>query len=425
LCVVGVDEILSLPFVWWQFLWEKRLMGKLTARQVADLRTKGRYGDGDGLMLDVRSPTHRYWTYRYMIGGRARSMTFGSADRVSLTEARRKAAQARGKVKTGIDPLAEKDRLKAAAAAEAVRRVSFREAAEACIMAHKAGWRSRSEQTWHRSLASHAYPVLGHKPIDAVTVEDVLRVLQPIWVARTVTATAVRSRIELVLDYARARGWRSGENVATWRGNLRSLLPPPAKVHRIEHHAALDWREAPALLASIPADGSMAQRCLRFLVLTAVRSGEARGCRWDEIDLDERLWTLPAERMKAAREHRVPLSGPAIDLLRELAALRCGDLVFIGRRPRGMLADVTLKDVLRRLGHDDITVHGFRSTFRDFCADTGKPGDVAEMALAHTVGSQVARAYQRSDLLEQRRVLMQQWAAFLTRPIAEVIRLAV
>jgi integrase len=337
-------------------------MGKLTAKQVASLHEPGDYGDGDGLALSVKHG-RRYWTFRFTLDGRTRTMTFGSADRVSLTEARDRAAMARGKVKAGIDPLAEKAQAKTERIAAAQKTVSFADAATAYIDAHRSAWRGRGEAHWRNSLTQHVLPVFGRKAVGDVSVDDVLRALSPIWTTKTVMATVVRSRIELVLDYARARGWRPGPsgNPAMCRGNLRSLLPPPAKVHRIEHHAALAWREAPGLFQRLPPDGSMAHRCLAFLVLTGTRSGEARGCRWSEIDTEERTWTIPSSRMKAAREHRVPLSPPAMAIIDALAALRTCDLVFFGRHGR-MMDDRTLTTVLRRLGHDGITVHGTVST---------------------------------------------------------------
>jgi integrase len=403
-------------------------VGKLTAAAVRELRSKGRYGDGDGLWLDVRSAERRYWTYRFMIGGRARTMTFGSAEKVPLTEARNRAARARGAVKAGIDPLVERDRAKAErqasrAVPEAAAAMSFADAAEAYIAAHRAGWRNRGETLWRASLTQHVFPVFGTVPVDRVTVDDVLRCLSPLWTTRTITATILRSRIELVLDYSRARGWRAGENPAVWRGNLRSLLPAPAKVHSVTHRAALPWREAPALLVALASESAMAARCLTFLLLTAVRSGEARGCVWSELDLADRLWTLPARRTKANREHRVPLSDAALGILEALAALRTGELVFWGRA--GKLSDAVLTATLRRAGFDGCSVHGLRSTFRDWCADHGHAGDVAEAALAHVTGSAVERSYRRSDLLERRRLLMQQWAAFLCRePVVVPLRQA-
>jgi integrase len=394
-------------------------MGKLTASAVRGLRSRGRYSDGDGLALSVTAPDKRYWTFRYQRQGRERAMTFGNADKVSLAGARARAAQARALLVRDIDPLEAKQRDKAEKAA----RVSFTEAVETYVEAHQASWRGyHATERWRQSLADYAEPVFGRKPIGEVSVEDVLRSLKPIWTTKTATASRVRSRIELVLDYAKARGWRQGENPAVWRGNLRMLLPPTARVHRVEHRAALAWQQAPALMTALSAETDMASRCLAFLTLTATRSAEARGARWSEIDLDETLWIIPAARTKTSKEHRVPLSPTALAILHALAALRTCDLVFFGRQ--GLpLADTTLKLALRRAGHGDVTVHGMRSTFRNWCADTGKQGDLAEAALAHVVGNAVVRAYQRSDLMERRRVLMEQWAAFLTQPPAVVVPL--
>jgi integrase len=391
-------------------------MAKLTASMVARLRTPGKYLDGHGLMLRVVTADQRYWTFRFKRDGRDRMLSLGNADVVTLSEARKRHTEARVLLARGLDPRDERDR----AREKAKPQVTFSEAAQAYIKAHAPGLREASVAHWQRSMG---YVQFGHKAVGEVTVDDVLRCLTPLWAERTATASNVRSRIELILDYAKGRKWRSPDaaNPATWRGNLRSLLPAPRKVHQIEHHAALEWASAPALMRRFADETNMACRCLRFLVLTATRSGEARGCRWSEIDMANAVWTLPASRMKAAKEHRVPLSDAAMTILHQLAEIRTGDLVFPGRFGDAPLADVSLKHQLRRLGHDDITVHGFRSTFRDWCAEMGKPGDVAEQCLAHQVGSAVERAYRRSDVLDRRRVLMTQWAEFLTKPPAQVI----
>jgi integrase len=394
-------------------------MAALTAAVVRGLRAPGKYRDGHGLMLHVVGEGKRYWIFRYQRDGRERTMALGNADVLSLADARRLHTEARALLAKGIDPLAKREQAKA----EKAPTVSFGEAAERYIMAHRAGWRPRGEQHWRQSLALHVLPVFGRKPVGQVNVDDVLRALQPIWVSKTSMATIVRSRIELVLDYAKAHGWRSGENPALWRGNLRSLLPPPGKVHRVEHRAALPWQDAPALMKRLREAPGMAAMALRFIVLTGCRSGEARGATWDEIDPVAGLWSLPAGRMKAGQPHRVPLSDAALELLEPLAGLRQAALVFFGQARGRPLCDVTLKNLLRRLGHGDITVHGFRSTFRDWCADHGQPADLAEMALAHTVGSAVERSYRRSDVLERRRRLMEAWAAFLTREPADVVPL--
>jgi integrase len=394
-------------------------MGKLTAASVRGLIAPGRYADGQGLFLEVRGGS-RVWVYRYQLGRRERLMSLGTAAAISLAEARQRHAEARSLVLRQIDPL--DTRQASRAAQEPATAVSFADAAAAYIGAHQAGWHGpRSVEQWQNSLAAYALPRFGAKPVDSITVDDVLRTLSPIWTTKTVTATIVRSRLELILDYARARGWRAGENPAIWRGNLRSLLPPPGKVHRTVHRAALPWREAPALMAALASESNMAARCLRFLMLTATRSQEARACRWSEIDMATALWTIPAARMKAGKQHRVPMSDAAMDTLEALAGMRTGELVFFSRVRGRPVADTTLASLLDTLGHDTITIHGMRSCFRDWAADTGQSSDAAELALAHAVGSQVTRAYARSDLLEQRRTLMSEWGNFLTMPAARVV----
>jgi integrase len=349
-------------------------------------------------------------------------MTFGNADDVSLAEARKVHAEARALLLRGLDPLDERGKTKLDLSHH------FSDVAKVCIAAKAQGWRSpRWANEWRNTLRDYAMPVLGKMPVAEIGVEHVLKVLGPLWKEKPDVARRLRLRLETVLDYAKAAGWRAGENPATWRGNLKHLLAARTKVSLV-HYAALDWRDAPELMAKLSPSAGVAERCLRFLLLTATRSGEARGCRWDEIDLDAAVWTIPAGRMKAEREHRVPLSKPALAILDELAAVRTGSLVFPSRYhmpppASGKLASSTLPDVLRRIGHGEITVHGFRSTFRDWCGDTAKPADVAEAALAHQTGNAVVRAYARSDLFERRRVLMDQWADYLTKPPAQVVPL--
>jgi integrase len=301
--------------------------------------------------------------------------------------------------------------------------VSFAEAAAAYIEAHRSGWRGlRSVEQWRNMLRDYVAPIFGNKPVAEIDREDVLRSLQPIWVEKSVTASVLRGRLELVLDYAIARGWRQAANPAVWRSGLKMLLPAKAKVHTTVHRAALPWQEALGLMARLGCDSSMAARALAFLTLTATRSSEARGCRWPEINFEQQVWTIPASRMKTHKEHRVPLSAPAMAILRELQATRTGELVFLGRSRGRPLVDTTLRDLMQKL-HPGVTVHGLRSTFRDWAADTGQPGELAESALAHVTGSAVERAYRRSDLLDARRVLMEQWAQFLTREPAQVVPL--
>jgi integrase len=397
-------------------------MGRLTVADVRSQRTKGKYLDGHGLILMVVAPDQRYWVFRWRRDGRERTMSLGNADVIGLAEARQRHAEARAQVLRGADPLAERRAAREASQARC-KAPTFGAAAVAYIEAHRAGWRGRGEGYWRQSLTDHAFPVFGETLVAKVTTADVLAALQPIWATKTVTAKILRNRIELVLDYAKGRGWREGENPARWRGNLKSLLPPPAKVHRTRHRQALPWSDAPVLMASLREIGSMTARALMFLMLTGVRSSEARGARWSEIDLDQKVWVIPADRMKGGgAEHRVPLSESALAVLAEVAEVRTGDIVFWGRA--GEIDSCTLLVLLQRLA-PGVTVHGMRSCFRDWCADHGQPADLAEMALAHTVGSAVERSYRRSDVLERRRTLMEQWARFLFPTEAVVVPIPV
>jgi integrase len=396
-------------------------MGKLTAQVVRGLRAKGRYADGQGLCLDVRSAEHRYWVFRYMRDGRERYMSLGPADALSLVDARRLHTAARALLAKGIDPVDQRGEQRKVGAGKTAHR--FAAVIEEYVQAHRVEWRGRrSEHHWRRSLEVHVLPHIGGVPVAQIGLDDVLRCLKPIWQSRPVTASIVRGRIEMVLDYARAHGWRSGENPARWRGNLKSLLAGVAQFHTIVHHAALPWQEMPEFMRGLThSDAGMGALALAFVVLTACRSGEVRGARWDEIDLDQATWIIPAQRMKTGKPHRVPLSEAALDILRRLAELRSEALVFLSRRRGRPMAGNTLKDVLKKLGHGEATVHGFRSTFRDWAAETtGHPNHVVEMALAHSVGSAVEAAYRRGDLFEKRTALMADWAAYLAQPGATV-----
>jgi integrase len=391
---------------------------RFTTLTLRRLHKPGRYGDGGGLYLVVISKERRNWIFRYRRQGRERLMGLGSAGVVTLTEAREAAHAARRLLTQGIDPIDARR----AARGTAHSRITFTVAAAAYVAAHSAGWRNRKHRAqWRSTLAAYVEPMIGGVPVADINTAAVLRVLQPIWNTKTNTAARIRGRIELVLDYAGAMGWRSGPNPAVWRGGLRSLLPAKSKVSRVKHHAALDWREAPAFIAELQPhiSTSIAAAALAFLIFAVARSGEVRGAQWSEMDMAGGTWIIPASRMKGGREHRVPLSPPAMALLEQMAAIRDGSgLVFLSQRRGGLMSDTTLSVVLKRMGRGDLTVHGFRSTFRNWCADTGQPGDAAEAALAHAIGNQVVAAYLRTDLFESRRTLMAAWASFLTRPPA-------
>ncbi len=382
----------------------------------------GRYGDGNGLYLYVRpgiGGPSRAWVFRYRLpGGKLRDMGLGNPDILPLSDARVRALDLLRKVRSGIDPLAER----AAERAKAAAVKTFGDVAGAYIKAHEAGWRNaKHRQQWENTLATYVAPTLGPLAVGGIETGHVMATLEPIWREKPETASRVRGRIEAVLDFATARGWRSGDNPARWRGHLDNLLPARSKVARVEHHPALPWREMGAFMAILTQQEGIAALALRFLILTATRTGEAIGARWSEIDLTERVWTIPPERMKASREHRVPLSGGALAVLTDAAKLRSNPqadgFVFPGGKAGTALSNMALLMLLRRMERADLTAHGFRSTFRDWAGEsTNHPREVAEAALAHTLSDKTEAAYRRGDALEKRRRLMDDWAAFCARP---------
>jgi integrase len=401
-------------------------MPVLTALRLRSLTAPGLYGDGGNLWLQVRGPGRRSWLFRFTLHGRARSMGLGSADDVTLAEARNRADAARALLRDGIDPLAHRDAARVEAIATAARAVTFAQVTERYVTAQEAGWRSMQHRAvWRASMAQHVLPILAPLPVQAIDTSLVLKVLEPLWTTIPETASRLRGRIESVLSYATARGWREGPNPALWRGHLQLMLPRKSKVRPVQHFAALDWREAPTFMATLRALDSIGARALQFLLLTAARSGEVRYATWDEIDLDSAVWTLPPSRMKAAKPHRVPLSPAALAVLEAVMLLRCpGGVVFPGPKLRRPITNVTLAAPLRLLGRADLTVHGFRSTFRDWAAEaTAYPNHVVEQALAHTIGSAVEAAYRRGDLFAKRVALMDDWAAYLAQPAAQVVPL--
>ena len=353
-------------------------------------------------------------------------MGLGSVADVSLAEAREQVDAARKMLRDGVDPIGQRRATRKVAIAAGERNVTFTQAAAHYIAANEAGWRnSRSQEQWHSSLRRYAEPVIGKLRCDAVTTDHVLAVLEPIWRGKPETAGRVRGRLETVLSYATVRGWREGANPAVWRGHLQLMLPAKGKIAKVKHHAALDWREMRPFMAALRERDGMGARALEFAILTAARSGEVRGALWSEVDMDAAVWAIPASRMKSQREHRVPLSAPALAILAVLAQLKDGSgLIFHGQRHGKPMSDMTLTAVLRRMGRGDLTAHGFRSSFRDWAAETtAHPNHVVEQALAHAIGDKVEAAYRRGDLFEKRITLMADWAAYLSRPSAEVVGL--
>lgn len=397
----------------------KHTLNKLSARRVASAIQPGRYGDGGGLYLVVAPDGSRKWVFRFVWNGNQRDMGLGALRDVSLAEARSAAAVARDHVRCGRDPILERARARVAASGVP----TFGEMADQLIASIEAGFRNEKHRyQWRQTLAEYAKP-LRPKPVDTITTEDVLECLTPIWQTKTETAARLRGRIERVLDAAKAKGYRTGENPARWRGHLNSLLPKRQRLTR-GHHAALPFSGVPEFLARVRETGGIGARALEFLILTAMRTGEVIGARWDEIDLSGKVWTVPASRMKAAREHRVPLTERAIEILNHMAVVRTGDFVFPGFRHDRPLSNMAMRMVARRAGITQ-TVHGFRSAFRDWAGErTNFPREVAEAALAHVVGDATERAYRRGDALEKRRELMDAWAFFCEPKPANVVPLA-
>jgi integrase len=390
-----------------------RSIHHLTDRGTKGKLARGLYGDGGGLYLQVSSTGSKSWLFRFKMAGRVRDMGLGSLTDVPLAKARQKAADARELRSEGKDPIIEREAQRAAQRLAEARSVTFQDCAEQLIASKELGWRNaKHRQQWRNTLAAYAYPRLGKIPVADIDTNGVLRVIEPLWRDKTETASRLRGRIEAVLSWAKARGFRTGENPAQWRGHLDQLLPARSKVRRVEHLAALHYRELSTFMARLRAKSGVTPRALEFTILTAGRTGEVVHARWDEIDMTERLWTVPAERMKAGREHRVPLSSRAVAILKEVNAFRVNDFVFPGIKRGRPLSDVALLMLLRGM-HPGITTHGFRSTFKDWAAEqTSTPNFVSEAALAHVVANKVEGAYRRGELLEKRRQLMQAWCNF-------------
>ena len=379
------------------------MAGRLTARKVATAKP-GKYSDGGNLYLIVSPSGSRKWVLRFTWLGRGKEMGLGAAATVSLADARENAASARRKIAQGLNPIDERKRTSGVP--------TFGEMADQVRETLSAGFRNEKHKAqWKSTLATYAAP-LSNKPVDTVTTDDVLAILKPIWTTKPETASRVRGRIEKVLDAAKAKGFREGENPARWRGHLDHLLPRPSKLAR-GHHAAMPYDHVAAFVAGLREQEAIAGLALELCILTAARSGEILGMRWDEIDLDKKIWTVPAHRMKAGREHRVPLSQRATAILVRLTEQRSGDFVFAGQRRGEPLSNKALDTMLRRMKIENATVHGFRSSFRDWAGnETGYPRELIETALAHVIGNQAEQAYRRSDALEKRRNLMEAWANY-------------
>lgn len=407
----------------------KKLSKALTPLQVKNA-SPGRHTDGDGLHLLVKKSGARSWVYRFMLDGKARDVGLSrcpeaieilrktNTEELTLAQARDVAAIYRMKVRAGIDPLAA--RTEAAAAAEAERHaklsasVTFKSIAETFITNREGGWKNpKHRQQWRNTLSTYVFPVIGDMPVGDIETPHVLKIIEPMWGEKAETASRVRGRIEAVLDAAKVRGYRQGENPARWRGHLSQILPARTRLSR-GHHKAAPYDAVPDLVEALQKRKAVAALALEFTILTASRTGEVLGARWAEFDLGKAIWTVPAERMKAGREHRVPLSPRSVEILGQVQQLG-SDWVFPGAKG-GQLSGMAMSMLLRRM-KVDVTVHGFRSSFRDWAAEcTAFPHEVCEMALAHTIGNKGEAAYRRGDLFEKRRRLMDEWAGFCRVP---------
>lgn len=378
-----------------------RVQNKLSDARCKAANTPGMYGDGGGLYLRVKPSGSRSWVFVWKRNGKRREMGLGPYPTIGLAKARSLVGQYRLEVAEGRDPIQERNK---------EQEPTFGECADLFLDSMEGQWRNTKHRAqWRMTLEKYAAP-LRWKRVSKIDTDDVLTILTPIWKTKPETASRLRGRIERVLDHAKARGWRTGENPALWRGHMKHLLPSQGKLAR-GHHNAMPPATISGFVAQLRELSSVSARALEFLIFTAARSGEVREMTWTEVDLNEKVWTIPAERMKAHRLHRVPLTPRCVAILQEMRRLRSSDYVFAGQRKDRPLSVMAFAMAMRRLGHGNYTIHGFRSTFRDWAGDaTDFPREVAEAALAHTVGDATERAYRRSDALEKRRRLMEAWA---------------
>jgi len=379
-------------------------------------------GEVAGLALRVSGTGTgaKSWILRATIAGKRRDMGLGGYPDVTLADARRRARDLREQIDNGEDPIGQRREARAALLAARVKAMTFDQCVDAYLAAHADTWsNAKHRQQWRNTLATYAGPVIGEMDVAMIETGHVIKVLQPIWTVKTETASRLRGRIESVLSWATTAEYRHGENPARWKGHLENLLAMPTKIAKVEHHAALPYRDMGAFMADLSRREGIGARALEFAILTAARSGEVRGATWGEIDTGAALWIIPGERMKAKAEHTVPLSDSALALLRAMP--REGDLIFPGAKAGRPLSDMTLTAVLRRMGRGELTAHGFRSTFSSWAhSQTAYPSDVIEMALAHTIGDKVKAAYQRDDLIEKRTRIMADWARFCATVAPEV-----
>lgn len=408
-----------------------RRMGKLTDLKVKKEKIKGCYPDGGNLYLQVSSTGAKSWLFRYMINGKAKNMGLGSYPAVPLATqkgengkeikgAREKAIEARNLLSSGIDPQSEKKADKQKAKLEEAKKMTFEQCAVAYIDAKKAGWKNaKHTQQWTNTLTAYAYPVFGDLSVQDIDVALVMKVIEPIWQIKNETADRVRSRIENIIDFATSRDYRTGDNPARWRGRLENLLAKPSKVQKVKHHPALPYADISDFMAELATKEGLGALALQLTILTATRTSETINAKWSEFDLKKAIWTIPAERIKTGKEHRIPLSEPALKIIKNLYEEKINDFVFPSKKDKP-LSNMAMMMLVKRMGRDDFVVHGFRSTFRDWVAEqTNYAREVAEASLSHAIGNAVEASYRRGDLLEKRQRLMNEWARYCYQPKGE------
>jgi integrase len=400
-----------------------RTLNRLSTFKVEKSKQPGMYADGGGLYLRVAEGGSKQWIFRYVANGRLRDMGIGPCHTLSLAEARERATEARKLRLDGIDPIEHKRTQRAARQAAAEGAKTFKQCVEGFIKDNEAEWSNpKHRKQWETTLSTYVYPTLGSLPVATIDTPLVLKVVKPLWERVPETASRVRGRIESVLGWATVHHYRTGDNPARWKGLLEHALPARLKVAKVKHHAALPYAETPSFMVKVRQDDRIAARCLEFIALTATRVSETINATWSgkEIDLEARVWTIPADRMKADKDHKVPLSDAAVAILKNMLAIQHSDYVFPGKRAGRSVGANTVLRVAKETAGVDITTHGLRSTFRDWAAEcTSFPKEVAEMALAHAIPNAVEAAYRRGDLFAKRAALMQQWADYCGGKTAE------
>lgn len=390
----------------------QRTLNRLSATKINSLTERGYYADGGGLYFRVSEFNTKLWAFRYTRVSKAREMGLGAFPDVTLKEARERASEARKLLRNDIDPIEQRQAAKSAMIASRAAALTFDQCAATYIAAHRSGWKNaKHADQWVNTIRTYASPIFGTVGVNLIDTAILIKVLEPIWTTKTETASRLRGRIESMLDWATVRGYRKGDNPARWKGHLDKLLAPPSKVRKIEHHAALPYTEVGGFMVELRQQGGMGARALEFAIITVARSGEVRGATWAEIDMNSAVWTIPAGRMKAGREHRIPLSDAAVVLLRALPRIDGCELLFPNTKSTE-LSDMTLTAVLRRMSRP-VTAHGFRSTFRDWAGETtAYPREVIEHALAHQLKDKAEAAYARGTLFDKRRRLMTDWTKY-------------